>query len=204
MKHFFTLLYIICNIAVAQTLTVPLPSGCVPTLSGNTIVCNGTPTPPVPPTPPTPPGPISCPGFPTTVINMTYTNPFSVAYSNQFGGFKKDGALVVVFKTPAQPSPPPTKGKGNWGTVEFTGSPAVRTGSLSLTPCDFTKGLEGGISTAFVTQEPTVYFTFGYNKPGTVQLQPNTTYYLNEINMFNGINTCSNATCDVKVTLTAN
>lgn len=218
-----TLAFLIVNLtASAQNLTVTVPAGCSASPAAVAVTCGGPPPTCPPPsetgTPPNcvcapgytgaPPncvraGPISCPGLQTTVMVVPYTLPFSVAYSTATPpGFTKDGALVVQFTTPAVPVPAPTKGTGNVGTVEFQGSPATRTGSLSLTPCDFSTGLAGPVSTAFATQEPTVQFTLGYAKAGVVQLQPNTTYYLNEVNQYKGTNTCSNATCDVKVTIT--
>jgi hypothetical protein len=154
-------------------------------------------------------GPISCPGFSSTLVETmawdTPGVPYTVAYTYNTGSFAARGALVVQFTTPAVPVPP-ASGKGNIGTVEYSGGPAVRTGSLSTKPCDFTTGITGlppGVpSTAFVTEEPTIYFTLGYTKSGYLQLQPNTTYYWNEENTYNGTNTCSLATCDVKITIT--
>jgi hypothetical protein len=152
-------------------------------------------------------GPIVCPGFPSTLVEVmawdTPGNPATVAYTYNTGGFAAHGALVVQFTTPAVPVPP-SSGKGNMGTVEFSGGPAVRTGALSTIPCDFTVGItdQPGISTAFATQEPTIYFTLGYKKSAYLQLQPNTTYYWNEENIYNGTNTCSDPTCDVKITIT--
>jgi hypothetical protein len=154
-------------------------------------------------------GPIVCNGYAATLVETmawsTPGNPATVAYTYNTGGFEAHGALVVQFTTPAVPNPPSSQ-KGNMGTVEFSGSPALRTGALSTTPCDFTVGitnLPAGVpSTAFATQEPTIYFTLGYSKPGYLQLQPNTTYYWNEINSYQGTDTCNNPTCDVKITLT--
>lgn len=178
----------------AQTLTVPLPAGCTPTIVGASVVCSD--VPPPPPPPPPPPGAISCAGYAQTlVVTLPWSPPFAVAYTT---AFTTSTALVVKFTTPAAPVPPPTNGKGNVGTVEFSGPPAHRTGSLSLTPCDFTGGLAGPVSTAFSTDDPTEYFTFGYAKTGYVELAPNTTYYLNE-----RTTGCSpGPDCNVKVTLT--
>jgi hypothetical protein len=148
-------------------------------------------------------GNISCSGFPSTLVeNMAWDttgSPATVAYTYNTGGFAGNGALVVVFTTPSVTSPP-TSGKGNMGTVEFSGPPAQRRGSLSTTACDFTGGItQSGVpSTVFDTQEPTIYFTLGYNKPGYLQLQPNTTYYWNE-----RTDGCvPGPTCDVKITIT--
>jgi hypothetical protein len=148
-------------------------------------------------------GTISCSGMPSTLVeNMAWDtagSPYTVAYTYNTGGFAGNGALVVVFTTPSVTTPP-TSGKGNIGTVEFSGPPAERKGSLSTTPCDFTTGIiqPNVPSTVFDTDEPTIYFTLGYTKTGYLQLQPNTTYYWNE-----KTTGCSpGPTCDVKITLT--
>ncbi len=148
-------------------------------------------------------GTISCSGMPSTLVENlawdTAGSPYTVAYTYNTGGFAGNGALVVVFTTPSVTTPP-TSGKGNIGTVEFSGPPAERKGALSTTACDFTTGIvqTNVPSTVFDTDEPTIYFTLGYSKPGYLQLQPNTTYYWNEKTA-----SCTpGPTCDVKITLT--
>jgi hypothetical protein len=137
-------------------------------------------------------------------MDLTWTEPFSVGYTYNMMpytcvcsgvGFPSKGALVVRFTT----------GVGSIALSEFEGPTATRSGSLSTSPCDFTTGITGqaGISSMFAnTTSVDTYFTLGYQNPGTLELQPSTTYYLNVENHYDGAFTCSNpSVCDVKVTL---
>lgn len=202
----FLLLFLFALPALAQNLTVTVPSGCTATPATVAVTCGVTPPPAVCPpgqtgTPPNcvtpPPSSISCPGFPgTLVINQSWTNNGQVTTAAS-GGWPAANALVIVYKTPAAPVPPPTKGKGGMNLVEYQGPVVGRTGSLSMTPCDFTGGINGKAAFAGDTA-PTVYWTFGYSSTQLAQLQPLTTYYLNVYN--NG--TCTVAQCNMIVTLT--
>jgi hypothetical protein len=159
-------------------------------------------------------GPINCPGLTgTLVMDLAWTEPSSVGYTYNMMpftcvsdgvGFPSKGALVVRFTTPAI-TVPPTHGVGSIALSEFEGPTAARSGSLSTSPCDFTTGITGqaGLSSVFAnTNSVDTYFTLGYQNPGTLELQPSTTYYLNVENYANGGFTCSNpSVCDVKVTL---
>jgi hypothetical protein len=132
----------------------------------------------------------------------------ALLYTDQYPpGFDAKGALVLEFTTPAVPSPAPSSQFGSIQTVQDPGSIAPRNGALSASPCDFTAGITGqpGISTVFANDDgPDVPFTLGYEKVGPrggdqlyVQLQPNTTYYLN---MYNPLGCgAGKATCDVRV-----
>ncbi len=155
-------------------------------------------------------GSVVCSGFPSTLSeSVAWDGPGGVGATSlttyNTGGFNGNGALVVQFKTPAITTPP-TRGVGSISLVEFSGPPTPRTGSLSTTPCDFGTGITGqaGLSSTFAgNPEPKFYFTLGMSRPGYIQLQPSTTYYLNVDNFYNGTNECSpGPTCDVKVTLT--
>jgi len=153
---------------------------------------------------------IACMGFPATLLlDIAWDTPgqgASFAYTYNNGGFAAKDALVVRFTTPAVPVPPTGKvGVASIGFVEYMGSPTQRSGSLSTIPCDFTTGITGqpGLSSVFANDVgPKVYFTLDYKQSGFLELQPSTTYYLNADNYGGSTLTCSNPTCDVKVTLT--
>lgn len=201
MKHLVALLLVIGNLASAQSLNVPLPPGCVPTIEGSTVVCGGTPPPMCPPgdtgTPPNcvPPSGWNgkCAGYSSTVVIPMQWSASALYYSS---GFAPDGALVAYFDTPAAlPSPAPTSGKGSIAAVQYGGRIEPRSGSLSASPCDFTGGIGG--TNVFISQPgPTVYFTFGYTKSGIPDLQPGTRYYLNIHNDAG----CANGSCDMRLT----
>lgn len=161
--------------------------------------------------------PINCPGYDGTLtMDLAYASPDTSGYSYQQGGYTCDcdgvgfpatGALVVRFTTPSFTSPP-TSGLASIALVEFEGPPTPRSGALSLTPCDFTGGITGqpGFSGVFSGDVgPDVDFTIDYKNPQYLELQPDTTYYLNVNNTYNGQNECTSpaGVCDVKVTLTA-
>jgi hypothetical protein len=155
-------------------------------------------------------GPVACSAFPNTLSeSLAWDGPGGVGATSlttfDSGGFTGNGALVVQFTTPAV-TKPPTRGVASIGLTEFSGPPTPRTGSLSTTPCDFTTGITGqaGLSTTFAgSPAPKFYFTLGMTRPGYIQLQPSTTYYLNVDNFYGGVNECSPGPyCDVKVTLT--
>jgi hypothetical protein len=159
-------------------------------------------TPPTPPPPPPPGGPpAACPGFPSTLtLTMPWGPGEQVLYTAPAGHLAGNGALVMQFTTPANPVPPPTKGKTLLYAVEFQDPPAQRGGALSLTPCDFSTGIvaPGTPSTVFSGEEVSQQYTFGYAKPGVLQLQPKTTYYLNLYT----IGCSPGPTCDMKLSLT--
>ena len=83
----------------------------------------------------------------------------------------------MEFTTPAVPNPPPTSKFGSFQAIQDPGNIAPRNGALSATPCDFTVGITG---------QSGIY----------VQLQPNTTYY---VNMYNPSGCGGMPTCDVRV-----
>ena len=149
-------------------------------------------------------GAISCNGFPggTLAVVMPYDDPnggfATYTYTDQDGGFPANGALVVQFTTPAIATPP-TSGQGFIALAEYGGPTALRKGSLSATPCDFTGGI-GGFG-VFNGTGPTIAFTVDFTSKGSppIELQPNTTYYLN---VENPLGCSPGPTCDVKVTLT--
>lgn len=153
---------------------------------------------------------ITCMGFPgTLLLDIAWDTPgqgASFAYTYDTGGFAAKDALIVRFTTPAVPVPPTGRvHPASIGLVEYMGSPTQRSGSLSTTPCDFTTGITGqpGLSSVFADDVgPKVYFTLDYEDSGFLELQPSTTYYLNVDNYDGTTLTCSNPTCDVKVTLT--
>jgi hypothetical protein len=161
------------------------------------------PQPPPTPPPPPPPGgrPSPCPGYTSTVtLNMPWGPGEQVLYTALAGHLAGNGALVVQFTTPANPVPPPTRGKTLLYAVEFQDPPAQRGGALSLSRCDFLIGIvaPGAPPTLFSGQGVNQQYTFGYAKPGFLQLQPETTYYLNLYT----IGCSPGPTCDMKVSLT--
>jgi hypothetical protein len=159
-------------------------------------------------------GPIDCAGLDgTLVMDLAWTLPSASGDTYNMMqytcvcsgvGFPSKGALVVRFTTPSI-AMPPTSGAGGIYLSEFLGPTAVRSGSLSTSPCDFTTGITGqaGESSVFAGgTSVSINFTLDYQKSGYLELQPSTTYYLNVENYYMGGFTCSNpSVCDVKVTL---
>jgi hypothetical protein len=194
--------------AIAQNLTVAVPAGCTATPATVAITCSVTPPPTCPPgqtgTPPNcvtpPPSGSACPGFPSTVHGtLPWTPPSSTWYSAPNGGFAVKGALVASFTTPA--TKPTGKAKGSIVLVEFSGPPADRSGSLSMTACDFVGGIQG--KGVFVNaQGPNIAFWFSSmaQPPGQnlIELQASTTYYLN---VHNPLGCSPGPDCDVKIEL---
>jgi len=137
----------------------------------------------------------------TIVLPIAYDSPngaaSNVVYSSS-AGFAANGALVMQFTTPAVATAP-TSGSGSIVLVEFSSAPAARTGSLSMTPCDFTGGI-GGYGAFADDTGPTVNFTLDYKARGIhVELLPGTTYYFN---VYNPLGCSPGPDCDVKITLT--
>ncbi len=188
------------SVSAQGTLIVTVPAGCVATPPTVTVTCNTPPPPTCPPgqigTPPnctTPPPAGACPGFPSTLTGtIPYGPTTNIYYSSHNGGFASDGAMVLSFTTPAK-----TSAKiGSITLAEYQGSPAARSGSLSMTPCDFAGGI-GGYGVFANDTAPTVRFTLGVKGGVNIELKPSTTYYFNVHNPLG----CGNPTCDVIVTL---
>ena len=168
--------------ASAASLTVPLPEGCTPVLSGTTVTCSGTPPPVVevcPPgttgTPPhcvpIPPPITSCEGFANAIrLTMSWDNPVPL-YT---GGMGPLDVAVVQFTTGPYENP---NGYGNITGAEYQSQPSTRNGVLATAPCSFTPLNMGAQS---ISNTSTVNFSVGQNVSGYYpSLLPNTTYYFN-------------------------
>jgi len=142
-------------------------------------------------------GPISCPGFNnTTTIDMAWGSNV-LANTENSGPFGSNDAIVVRFTTSGVTS---ATGSGQVNAYEFDGPPTTRTGSLSLTPCDFTVGLptKGGGMSAFAGEvAPSVTTMLVAQKSGALTLQTNTTYYFNIRNTSG----CSTSSCNMQIHL---
>ena len=164
-------------------------------VSGNTLTCIPSGGPPQPPDPP--PGPTSCPGF-TTTHNLAFafgadnsgTAPRVYVY-----GFKRQDALVISFRSPVAIDTDMRLGVTHSGGA--AGSSSVRTFVLSTKPCDFT--YPAGPNALWANQANVMALRLSNGVPGsTVQLKPDTAYYLNILNTANGgAAGCGAATCDV-------
>ena len=183
---------LISTLVHSQSLTVPLPAGCVPTIVGSAVECSGTPPPVTPP----PPNQVVCAGYSATLVIPMQWGADNIYYST---GFNATSAVVAYFDTPTvYPVPAPTSGKGNITVINFSGPLVPRGGSLSAQPCDFTGGIGG--TNVFNNQGPVASFTFGYSKPagqGVPNLIPATRYYLN---MYNSAGCPAGVSCDVRIT----
>lgn len=132
-------------------------------------------------------GGISCAaqGYASTrVIDMPYLNN-ALANSIDYGSFGNADAIVIRFTTDGTTS----TGKGQLDAYEYSNGPtSPRMGALSDQACDFSVGLptyqsSGGRSAFIIATGPTVYFAVNANIKNAARLLPNTTYYLNIINM---------------------
>ncbi len=153
-------------------------------------------------------GGIVCNGFAggTVVLNIPYDDPngaaYTVAYSSTAGTFAPNGALVLVFTTPAVATPPQAVGRLTMS--EYGSPPAVRQGALSTTPCDFTVGLTnvpGVTSLIGNTEDISDNFTINWEPShggSYIKLLPSTTYY---VNLFNPDGCSPSQSCDVKFQL---
>lgn len=161
--------------ACAQTLQVPLPAGCVPSLQGSVVVCGSGPGPRPPPT---------CANFSRTIVlSVAWPLPATVLT----GAMGPNDVAVVTFTTGAVASP---NAYGNIVGAEYQSPPSQRVFALSTLPCDFSAGLAAGA--AGTSNTATVNFTVGANGSGYYPaLQPNTAYYLNVSNAHGS--TCSTA-----------
>ncbi len=189
-------LLVLSSSVAAQTLTTPLPAGCVATLvqsgSNATVTCASGPTPPIPP------GPITCTGYTRTLlIDEKWSGPTPRQYTEDHGGFTGTDALIVRFTTGSLTNP----GKqGMVSAAEWSSPPSLRHATLSLVPCDFGPGLQPPYSAAGPSNTIQMFFSVGGNpQPGGYPvLQPNTTYYVNIMNVIGS--TCRDApTCDMFV-----
>ena len=129
------------------------------------------------------------------------------------------GTLIVGRMTVPAGATSPLNQAGFLSVIEFQGSPIERVMSLSTQPCDFrgwTPGAQfpAGDPTGAATPlgwgggaNPNIFFLFQGDPPGFPAprplLAPGTTYYFNiqTINYSNGQNSCTQSSCDVRMTL---
>ena len=142
----------------------------------------------------------------TVVANIAYDDPngaaYTIAYSSSSGTFAPNGALVLVFTTPAVSTPPQSSGR--LSASEYGSPPAIRQGALSTTPCDFTVGLTnvtGVTSLVGNSEDVNQNFTINWEPAhggSYIKLLPSTTYYLN---LYNPDGCTPAASCDMKFQL---
>jgi hypothetical protein len=145
-------------------------------------------------------GGISCTGFANTiVIDQSWAAPSRKFTTGAGSSFGSNDAVVVRFTTGALTMPGK---KGNITAAEYSTSPSARIATLSASACDFGNGIFPPASTQqgnTITQ----YFSVGGSPVSGYYpvLQPNTTYYLNIMNVTPS--SCQlNGICDMYVDLT--
>jgi hypothetical protein len=120
----------------------------------------------------------------TVVINETWSaTSFPRLFTQNFGGFDGNDALIVHFKTGALTAP----GKQGMMTLaEFNSPPSAIHATLSASPCDFGNGLQP----PFSGQGPSNTIQMFYCVGGTADqcggypvLNANTDYYVNVMNV---------------------
>ncbi len=141
------------------------------------------------------PGGISCSPKGTVVLPMNWpASGTSIrSLSTNVGVFGNNTVLVSTFTTGSK------NGLGRLSTAEYASGPELRTATLSASPCG------GGALSARVGVGVTMYFSIGSNTYGYPVLQPNTTYYFNVENAYDGgTPSCPDgSSCDVSVDLKA-
>jgi hypothetical protein len=139
-------------------------------------------------------GPVSCSGYLSTkVLTMNWPNWFS----NQALSMGPLDAGVVVFTTGATTSSSPTAAGQFYATAAPDANPSTTHDfSLSTVPCDF-----GGPATLkSLTGAGTAKIGFVIGQPTArgINLQPNTTYYVNIRNSSDGFSCiASGGSCNV-------
>lgn len=129
------------------------------------------------------------------------------------GGVRPETMYVVRFTVPAGAT---ASQPGLLRAVEFMGEPANRVMSLSTQPCDFrgyTAGSFGAVDPTGATaplfwssdQTPNMSIRLTSMTGPAPKLTPGQTYYANirTISFFSGTTSCTQSTCDMRVSLTA-
>jgi hypothetical protein len=147
---------------------------------------------------PPPDGPTTCDGYTVIPVDL----PWAAAESKvTTKGFNNGAIIVARFTTPATGV---VSGSAFLSTVENGDPKAMRTASLSTSPCDLAGTGTGKMWKG--TQTP----GFSYQINGTVSrlsdrvvLQPSTTYYFNIVNRnADGSKSCGSTTCNMILQLT--
>lgn len=184
------------------SLSVTLPDGCVPQLSGYSVTCvggAGPPNPPPPgPTPTPPPSGTGCSGF--SVSPMETQWPTTTNVNQALGFFSPTSALVIHFRSGAA-------GDTAGFTIQNTTGPNynVLVASISAAPgCNVARQYPPVAPILFATasQTPALPMIVGPVIPGRpISLQPNTDYWVTIVNRlptagsWPGNNTCPRADC---------
>jgi hypothetical protein len=148
-----------------------------------------------------PPGTLDCSaqGYAqTVVINETWSAAtFPRLYTQNFGGFHANDALIIHFKTGSLTAP----GKsGVISLAEWNSPPSSRHATLSASPCDFGDGMQPPFSAAGPTNTIQLFYSVGGTPVtgGYPVLNTNTDYYVNIRNM--PASSCNSApACDMFV-----
>ena len=151
--------------------------------------------------------PVSCAGYSKTIpIDLPWGAPGSGNPRQNSSGFGNGAIVVARFTTPA------TIPSGLGGTVktgQWSQIVAMRSLSISTTPCDFSAPSSMGfygLQTGANNTTPSFLYQIGGASKTYPVLQPNTTYYINVRNTYTASNgtvvpTCTSGTCDIFVEL---
>ncbi|MHB8723972.1 MAG: hypothetical protein ACYC9Z_01140 [Casimicrobiaceae bacterium] len=159
--------------------------------SGSPTTASTTVTVSAPTAPPSPTSTISCTGYSTQVVDISWAaSKGSVRVTTK--GFTNGMVVVGRFTTPnVVPAGTPQATVAAAESNSTTG-PIPRTAALSLTPCSFpSPNPIGGLwSTISGGTSPTVAYQVNGTSSYYAVLAPNTTYYFNIKNEVNGQPTC--------------
>ncbi len=142
-------------------------------------------------------GGISCAPLSTVTLPLkAVPGTLSGDQSTQaWGSFGNDTIVVATFKTGSA-----TTGSGSISFSEYGSGPVARTFALSTTPCDLSG--PNALSGTRLGQGGSIYFQIGgTNSTRRPALQPNTVYYLNIKNEYQGAATCPGASCDIRTSV---
>lgn len=176
-------LVLLPTLCLGASLTVTLPEGCLPILSGSLVSCAGVTPPPVTLPPPTPP-PNQCSGQ-VLSGSLDWSKPGNDRiFSNGFGA----GNTWLISFTPGSGN-----GLGRVTVAEWGGGPIQRQAELSASPCGPVMGSTVNSTT------PALWFWVGPNNPFPTyyaQVQSGFPYYVTVRNLQGGVNSCYVQPCD--------
>lgn len=196
---FFLAILVLSGAAKGASLSVPLPDGCVPILSGYSVACQGGagPPPPLPPPSPPPSG-TGCSGF--SVSPMETQWPTTANVNQALGFFSPTSALVVHFRSGAAGD----KASFNLGNTSGPNYNVVVASLSAAAGCNVARQYPpiAPILYAVASQTPTIKMSVGGSALGyPVTVQPNTDYWVTIVNRlpsagsWPGVNTCPRPDC---------
>lgn len=194
------LIYCLAFPVWGASLTVTLPDGCVPVLSGYSVGCQGGAGPPTPPPPgpaPSPPG-TGCSGF--SVSPMETQWPTTANVNQALGFFGPTSALVIHFRSGAAGD----KASFNLGNTTGPNYNVVVASLSAASGCNVARQYPPVLPILFAvaSQSPSIKMAVSSPVPGySVTIQPNTDYWITIVNRlptagsWPGNNTCPRADC---------